>query len=328
MRSTILAAIIILNLTLCEHPDPVSEGSEYAIKEIWGEYGTEPGQFDRPLGLAVRRVPDPLWLSYFIADYGNGRVQVLPFTGPPPNGAVMIGQTPVDTSQAIQPVSVTVTQSIDDSLTPPENMRVYVTDARLHRICVFDLEGTFVRSWGGYGSDPGQFAAPKGIDMDFEGNIYVCDSGNHRVQVFDTVGNLVGIWGGYGTAPGLLRGPVDVEVAFDGTGRNFLYVAVTDQGNDRIQLFGRDGSLISAINGVARPAGLTIWEDEILVVSSSSNRVLAFDVSNPRSPQQMGSTDLPGATGVYDIFGKWGSNFDVTDSGGSRFVKYDYTASW
>jgi len=58
------------------------------------------------------------------------------------------------------------------------------------RVAKFDKTGTFIKSWGSRGSDPGQFNSLRGIAVDAGGNVYVADAGNHRIQVFDGDGNV------------------------------------------------------------------------------------------------------------------------------------------
>ena len=48
----------------------------------------------------------------------------------------------------------------------------------------YTKDGDFVQSWGGFGSDPGQFLRPMGIAWGTGDRFYVCDTGNQRVQAF------------------------------------------------------------------------------------------------------------------------------------------------
>ncbi len=53
------------------------------------------------------------------------------------------------------------------------------------RVAKFDKDGHFIKSWGGRGSENGQFNSLHGIALDAQGNVYVADAGNKRIQVFD-----------------------------------------------------------------------------------------------------------------------------------------------
>src|SRR5699024_3333338 len=68
---------------------------------------------------------------------------------------------------------------------------IYVTDTGNERVQVFSKDGTFLRAFGGYGSDEGQLIEPTGIVAGPKGNIWVADSGNGRIVVFTPRGEVV-----------------------------------------------------------------------------------------------------------------------------------------
>jgi len=118
---------------------------------------------------------------------------------------------------------------------------LYVVDAGANRVRWQSADGARVGSWGGAGTAAGQFDAPLGIAVAPDGRVYVADTGNDRVQAFDADGAFLAALGAPGAGgdgpPGLgpLNRPVDVAVAPDGTLR------VVEEGNHRVQVFGRDG---------------------------------------------------------------------------------------
>jgi DNA-binding beta-propeller fold protein YncE len=59
------------------------------------------------------------------------------------------------------------------------------------RVLKFDQNGKFIKSWGGKGKAPGQFAVAHGIGLDAKNLLWVADRENQRVQVFDTDGKFV-----------------------------------------------------------------------------------------------------------------------------------------
>ena len=61
---------------------------------------------------------------------------------------------------------------------------VYVTDDCMHCVSVFTCEGDLLTSFGGYGSEPGQFNLPRGVAVDKSGVVYVSDHKNNRLQLF------------------------------------------------------------------------------------------------------------------------------------------------
>jgi len=72
---------------------------------------------------------------------------------------------------------------------------LYVTDGYgqnwMHRIAA---DGELLNSWGGTGSDPGQFDIPHCVKVDPRERLLVLDRSNKRVQVFDKTGVLLEIW--------------------------------------------------------------------------------------------------------------------------------------
>ncbi|HVB66871.1 MAG TPA: peptidyl-alpha-hydroxyglycine alpha-amidating lyase family protein [Acetobacteraceae bacterium] len=64
-------------------------------------------------------------------------------------------------------------------------------NARVHK---FRPDGTRVLSWGGFGTDPGEFNVVHNITCDADGFVYVADRENYRIQVFDTEGRFVTQW--------------------------------------------------------------------------------------------------------------------------------------
>lgn len=82
----------------------------------------------------------------------------------------------------------------------------------------FDRDANFIRSWGGRGTLPGEFAVPHSIVIDEDDLLYIADRENRRIQVFDTDGNFVKGWLYYGMACSLeLHGnEIYMTTGFDG----------------------------------------------------------------------------------------------------------------
>jgi hypothetical protein len=55
----------------------------------------------------------------------------------------------------------------------------------MHRIQVFDADGTFLTAWGKVGSGPGDLDGGGGLVLDGYGTIFVVDYYNNRVQQFE-----------------------------------------------------------------------------------------------------------------------------------------------
>ena len=75
------------------------------------------------------------------------------------------------------------------------NGDIYVSDgygnARVHK---YAPDGRLLLSWGGPGTDPGEFNIAHNITCDADGWVYVADRENHRIQVFDGNGKYETQW--------------------------------------------------------------------------------------------------------------------------------------
>ena len=116
--------------------------------------------------------------------------------------------------------------------------RVYVCDLRNHRVQVFDLELTFITSFGTKGSGPGQFVGPRDLTLDSQGNIFVSDSGNNRVQVLYPNGHYHRQFCNK-SGPGKLEQPEGIHIAH-------ACVYVSNYGINRIAVFQLSGAFLTS----------------------------------------------------------------------------------
>jgi len=68
---------------------------------------------------------------------------------------------------------------------------IYVVDGGNFRVQAFDRQGKFLRSFGSVGRQYGQFARPKEIAADHDGNLYIVDTAFGNFQIFDGQGQLL-----------------------------------------------------------------------------------------------------------------------------------------
>lgn len=82
----------------------------------------------------------------------------------------------------------------DMAITPQGE--IFITDGygNNRRIVHYDADGKFVKTWGEYGSAPGQFVLPHSIVIDSKGRLYVADRNSGRIQVFDQEGKFLDEW--------------------------------------------------------------------------------------------------------------------------------------
>ena len=71
------------------------------------------------------------------------------------------------------------------------------------RISIFSSDGTFIKSFGEWGFEDGQFRSPHSLAMDSQGRLFVADRGNNRIQIFDQDGNHQDTWYQFSRISGL-----------------------------------------------------------------------------------------------------------------------------
>ncbi len=101
----------------------------------------------------------------------------------------------------------------------------------------------YIYSFGSFGSGPGQFRFPQGIDLDENGDAYIVDCENQRIQHWQLDDNArqqyVDAWGTLGRRAGQFIYPIGLTVD-----DAYEVVHVTDPYNDRIQAFTKDGTFL------------------------------------------------------------------------------------
>jgi len=170
----------------------------------------------------------------------------------------------------------------DGQLTLPTGLAIagdllYVCDTGNHRVQVFTLDGTWVRSWGSKGAGEGEFNCNFGITV-YDKEVYVGDYENHRVQVFDLDGKFRRAFGSRGTGVGEFLHVKDVLV-YNGL------VYVTDHYNHRVQVFEPNGTFLRSWGTIgfgpgefASPAGLCVDDkDRLWVCDTANHRLQIFE---------------------------------------------------
>jgi len=91
------------------------------------------------------------------------------------------------------------------------------SDTGNFRVQKYTRDGEFVQSFGiGVGDAPGNFARPKGIDVDRMGRLYVVDAAFGLVQIFDKDGQLLLYFGEPGSTHGAgLDMPAGIDIDYD-----------------------------------------------------------------------------------------------------------------
>jgi DNA-binding beta-propeller fold protein YncE len=224
----------------------------------FGKAGTEKGQFQFPYGIAGDKDE-----NIYVADLYNGNISIFNTKGE------FIKYFP-DPEKVIQ---------------SPGGLRIYgeklyVTDIKVNKLFVFNLEGKKLMEIGGAGQDAGQFIAPNAVAVDKDKQIYVTDSGNNRVEVFDKAGKFIKIINGSKDGKGapIFVNPRGVAVDSEGT------VYVVSNMSHNIYAYGSDGKEERVLGGMGTdngqlylPNGLFIDEQDTIYVTDTINqRVSVF----------------------------------------------------
>ena len=272
---------------------------------VWGEKGSQPGQFDEPRGLAVDSAG-----NVYVVDSKNNRVQKLGPDGKPlttwggegnepgkfkdpcglalgPDGFVYVADTWNHRVQKFDTGGRLVTEWKAEPgfwgprgiAVSPDGKNVYVTDTGNKRVVAFDNNGKQVTTWGKEGSKPGELIEPVGVTVDAAGNVLVADTGNRRIQVFDGRGTFVREFPVYGweefyTEPYLaMRGP-DVMVS-----DSYLHRVARYGNGQLVQTWGKSGTRPGELN---RPIGVaTDAQGAVYVSDTLNNRVQKFVLPEP-----------------------------------------------
>jgi len=150
----------------------------------WGTLGSEPGQFNLPVGIAIDRQG-----NIYVADVANHRIQKLSSLGQPLSQWRTVGSGVGERTET----------GFDLALDASGN--VYVSEPHPmgpgnERIEKFSPAGERLAQWGGSGTGPGKFNKPFCLTVDSKGNVFVVDSGNNRIQEFLPTGQYVTQWKG------------------------------------------------------------------------------------------------------------------------------------
>jgi len=118
---------------------------------------------------------------------------------------------------------------------------VYIADMLGHQVKKFRSDGEQILTWGGLGTQAGQFNSPADIDIDEDGYLYVTDTGNNRVQKFTANGEFVLQWSGWIDPVTQLPDALNAPTAIAATGG---LITVAERDSARVLVFSPDGDYI------------------------------------------------------------------------------------
>lgn len=252
--------------------------------------------FDRPMAtLAVNN-------KIYVSDSGKGKVLVFDYNGkferylePNVKFKMPYGLAANDTS-------------------------LYISDSGTGKIYIFDLEGNYQNVF----EVKGVKLVTPAVLLIQDGILYVSDLSLHQVFAFDNSGSLLYKIGKEGRSTGELYFPHGLAV----TSQNTVYVA--DSGNNRIELFPRDGSAQNFVMDQAveipTPRGMvTDWNGNIWIVAGMANQIRVYSPSGEKifffgtTGIEYGQLSLP--NGIYIDQNK---RIYVTEAGNKRISVFGY----
>jgi DNA-binding beta-propeller fold protein YncE len=149
----------------------------------------------------------------------------------------------------------------------------------------------------------GPFNRPTRLSVAPDGELYVADGyGNARVHRFSADRKLIQSWGEPGTEPGQFNLPHSVWVHADGR------VFVCDRENDRVQIFDREGKLLTIWTDLTRPGDLLIDREGNVIVGEMS-----WSVDEPHMDGRPVTENRSAKVSIRDMNGQLISSFGGAD---------------
>ena len=154
-----------------------------------------------------------------------------------------------------------------------EQDEIAVSDFGNHKIHLFKSDGTHIKSFGGEGTQQGEFKRPVGIAF-HRNNIIVAEQGNHRVQQISKQGQYLSHFGEIGGLDGQLKHPSGLSIDSDGN------IIVVDMNNKLIKIFSSDGQFLHKLGTegtFTKPFHCIQHENYLIVSDDGDNSVKCFD---------------------------------------------------
>ena len=203
---------------------------------------------------------------------------------------------------------------------------VWATDSWGDRVLKFDANGNFQRQIGKAGSEYATGVSLEYVSdvaVDSAGNTWVVDGSATYVVKFDADGNPLSELGEAwtrGSDNSHFNDPIGI--AFDSAGNIYVSDSAlwSDSGNQRVQIFDRNGVYLATIgqtgnpgpgnNQFRRPRRMAIYDNRLYVADAGNDRVQIFDISNPLSITYIATL------GVTGFAGSDNSHFDFPEGVG------------
>ena len=154
-----------------------------------------------------------------------------------------------------------------------EQDEIAVSDVGNHKIHLFKSDGTHIKSFGGHGTQPGEFTRPAGIAFHVD-NIIVAEQSNNRVQEVSKQGEYLSHFGEKGSLDHELNRPCGLSIDSDGN------ILVADHDNKLIKIFSAGGQFLSTIGkegSFTNPFHCIQYDNYLIVSDGEDHCVKLFD---------------------------------------------------
>ena len=154
-----------------------------------------------------------------------------------------------------------------------EQDEIAVSDVGNHKIHLFKSDGTHIKSFGGHGTQPGEFTRPAGIAFHVD-NIIVAEQSNNRVQEVSKQGEYLSHFGEKGSLDHELNRPCGLSIDSDGN------ILVADHDNKLIKIFSAGGQFLSTIGkegSFTYPFHCIQYDNYLIVSDGEDHCVKLFD---------------------------------------------------
>lgn len=275
----------------------------------YGEYGTQDGKFNIPIGVSIDNDGNIL-----VADTGNHRVQKFDSNF---NFITKWGTKGNGDGQF----------ELVREITVDRYNNYHICDEFNNVIQVFDSNGQFLYKYGNKGSNNGEFLLPQGIACNKEDDrIYVVDTFNNRIQIFDLLGNYVGKIGG--AVPGdtnySFRFPRGVNIAENGD------IYVTDSFNHKVKVYDKYNQFkfktqigIYSLEPCFPCQTLPIDGGKFIITDTGNSQLILRDRYSIRKHiGKLRNTNFSFSC-ISDVTFDNIGNMYISDSLNHRFLKYD-----
>lgn len=192
---------------------------------------------------------------------------------------------------------------------------IHTIEPYISRIQSFTSDGTYIRQFGDYGTEPGQFWGPLGVDVDESDNIYIVDSVNDRIQKYDKDRNFLLTFGSEGTGNGQFRRPRDIAVS---PFNDNVYVTEWTSGpqSARVQIFDQNGNYISQFGSQGQADGQFASSTTIAINPITGNVYVNDDGHNGG-----GRIEVFSPTGTF--LRNWNPILPISDYSGATGITFD-----